>query len=88
MLDPNYLRQNTEAVASNLARRGHHFDLESYAAIEKQRKQLQVETESLQSRRNALAKAIGQGKSQGDNVDDLLAESAQVGESLKQKSTA
>ncbi len=88
MLDPNFLRQNTEAVASNLARRGHHFDLESYAAIEKQRKQLQVETESLQSRRNTLAKAIGQGKSQGDNVDDLLAESAEVGESLKQKSAA
>ena len=47
-----------------------------------------METESLQSRRNTLAKAIGQGKSQGDNVDDLLSESAEVGESLKQKSAA
>lgn len=86
MLDPNHLRQHPDLVASNLARRGHHFDVESYAAIEKRRKLLQVETEALQSERNAQAKAIGQAKSQGENVEELLAQSAELGEALKQKS--
>lgn len=86
MLDPNHLRQHPGLVASNLARRGHHFDVESYAAIEKRRKVLQVDTEALQSQRNAQAKAIGWAKSQGENVEGLLAQSAELGEALKRKS--
>lgn len=85
MLDPHYLRQHAQEVASNLAQRGHHFDLESYASIEQRRKALQVETEALQSERNQQAKAIGQAKAQGESADDLMARSAKLAADLKQK---
>lgn len=85
MLDPQYLRQNAEQVATNLARRGHHFDLESYGAIEKRRKSLQIETEALQSQRNQHAKAIGQAKAKGEAADELMAESALLASQLKEK---
>lgn len=88
MLDPHYLRQHAQEVASNLAKRGHHFDLESYASIEQRRKTLQVETEALQSERNQQAKAIGQAKAQGESVDHLMAHSSKLGAALKDKAQA
>ena len=88
MIDPSHLRQHTEAVASNLAKRGYHLDLESFAAMETRRKALQVETEQLQADRNTQAKAIGQAKSKGEDVTALLAASAEIGETLKDKSQA
>jgi seryl-tRNA synthetase len=88
MIDPSHLRQHTEAVASNLAKRGYHLDLESFAAMETRRKALQVETEQLQADRNTQAKAIGQAKSKGEDVTALLAASAEIGQALKDKSQA
>lgn len=88
MIDPSHLRQHTEAVASNLAKRGYHLDLESFAAMETRRKTLQVETEQLQADRNTQAKAIGQAKSKGEDVTALLAASAEIGQALKDKSQA
>ena len=88
MIDPSHLRQHTEAVASNLAKRGYHLDLESFAAMETRRKALQVETEQLQADRNTQAKAIGQAKSKGEDVTALLAASAEIGQALKDKGQA
>lgn len=88
MLDPQFLRQHADKVTSNLAKRGHHFDLESYAAMEQRRKSLQVETEALQSERNTQAKAIGQAKARGEDVDALMAESTQVASKLKENAEA
>ena len=88
MLDPQFLRQHADKVASNLAKRGHHFDVESYAAMEQRRKSLQVETEALQSERNAHAKAIGQAKARGEDVDALLAKSTEVASQLKENAEA
>ncbi len=88
MLDPHHLRQHAQEVASNLAKRGHHFDLESYASIEQRRKTLQVETEALQSERNQQAKAIGQAKARGEPVDQLMAQSTKLGAALKDKAHA
>lgn len=86
MLDPQLLRHQSEQVASNLARRGHHFDLQSYASMEARRKALQVETEALQSQRNAHAKAIGQAKAKGENADELMSESVLITDKLKEAS--
>ena len=88
MIDPTQLRQHTEAVATNLAQRGYHLDLESFAAMEARRKALQAETEKLQSDRNAQAKAIGQAKAKGEDVGALLEASTELGKSIKEKSQA
>lgn len=83
MLDQKLLRQDAEAVREALARRGHVFDLQTFSALEAQRRELQSQTESLQHARNSHSKAIGQAKKAGESVQPLLDEMAQVGQQLK-----
>jgi seryl-tRNA synthetase len=78
VLDPKLLRSNLPGVAAALARRGFTVDVEAFAALEEQRKSVQVEADRLRAERNANAKAVGMAKSKGQNAADLLA----VGESL------
>ncbi len=88
MIDPKLLRQSATEVAANLARRGFEFDADAYLALEERRKSLQVETERLQSERNASAKSIGKAKAQGENIEPLLAAVKQLGERLEASETA
>ncbi len=83
MIDPKLLRQSAADVAANLARRGFAFDADAYLALEERRKSLQVETEQLQSERNASAKNIGKAKAQGEDVEPLLAAVKDLGDRLE-----
>ncbi|MEO1244587.1 MAG: serine--tRNA ligase [Pseudomonadota bacterium] len=82
MIDPKALRTATADVQANLARRGFDFDADAYLKLEEQRKTLQVETETLQSERNAHAKRIGQAKAKGEDIEPLLASVNTLGERL------
>ena len=62
MLDPILLRKDLQTVVDRLKTRGVSFDTERFNDLESRRKAVQTETESLQARRNALAKQIGQLK--------------------------
>ncbi len=73
MIDPKLLRQSAADVAANLARRGYKFDADNYLVLEERRKSLQMETEQLQSERNASARNIGKAKAQGEDIAPLLA---------------
>jgi len=86
MLDPALLRKELSHVVERLARRGVAFDTERYHSLEAQRKAVQVETETLQSQRNALAKQIGQCKARGADASSLLAQSQAIPERLKELS--
>ena len=83
MIDPKLLRQSAADVAANLARRGFDFDAGAYLALEERRKALQVETERLQSERNASAKSIGKAKAQGEDIEPLLAAVKDLGDRLE-----
>jgi len=74
MLDPKRLRADAPAIAAQLARRGFVFDLAQFNALESRRKQLQTETEQLQSERNTGSKRIGQAKGKGEDVTPILAD--------------
>ncbi len=82
MIDPKLLRQSADDVAANLARRGFDFDTGAYLALEERRKSLQVETEKLQSERNASAKNIGKAKAKGEDIEPLLAAVKDLGDKL------
>src|SRR5690606_40094404 len=71
-------------VLKALALRGLSCDTERFSRLEADRKAVQVETETLQARRNALAKQIGQLKSRGEDASAVLAESQAIPEQLKQ----
>jgi seryl-tRNA synthetase len=83
MIDPKFLRQSAAEVAANLARRGFEFDIDAYRALEERRKALQVETEQLQSERNASAKNVGKAKAQGEDIEPLLAAVKDLGDRLE-----
>ena len=83
MIDPKLLRQATNEVAANLARRGHLFDTEAYLSLEARRKALQVDTENLQNERNSRSKAIGRAKAQGEDIAPLLEAVKDLGEKLE-----
>ena len=82
MLDPKTLRQELDAVAANLARRGFKFDRERYLALEAERKELQMRVESLRQTRNERSKAIGRAKAGGGDVEALKREVGTLGEDL------
>jgi seryl-tRNA synthetase len=83
MIDPKLLRQDTEAVAANLARRGFKFDAGTYLALEERRKSLQVETEELRNERNTSSKNIGKAKAQGEDIAPLLEAVKELGDKLE-----
>ena len=82
MLDPNMLRNELDAVAEKLARRGFKLDVETLRSQEERRKVLQVETETLQAERNARSKTIGQAKARGEDIEPLRQEVTTLGEKL------
>jgi len=87
MIDPKLLRQATDEVAANLARRGFEFDSDAYLALERDRKSLQVEVESLRNERNDSAKKIGQAKAKGEDAEPLLAAVRDLGTKLETAET-
>ncbi|WP_145539074.1 serine--tRNA ligase [Yersinia kristensenii] len=82
MLDPNMLRNELDAVAERLARRGFKLDVEMLRQQEERRKVLQVETESLQAERNSRSKLIGAAKARGEDIEPLRLEVNVLGEKL------
>jgi seryl-tRNA synthetase len=84
VLDPKLLRNDLAKVAAELARRGFALDVEKIAALEAERKAVQIDADALRAERNANAKATGQAKAQGRDAAPLI----ELGESLGQRLTA
>jgi seryl-tRNA synthetase len=82
MLDPRALRQDLDAVALNLARRGFTLDRDHYQALESERKHLQVQVETLRQNRNERSKVIGRAKAAGEDVEALKREVGELGAAL------
>ncbi|WP_223788662.1 serine--tRNA ligase [Marinicella meishanensis] len=83
MLDPQLLRTALDTTAEKLAHRGYALPMEEWQKLEAERKTIQVETEALQNQRTTISKSIGQAKSQGQDIQPLLDEVAQMGEQLE-----
>ncbi|MDR3478725.1 MAG: serine--tRNA ligase [Gammaproteobacteria bacterium] len=83
MLDPKLIRGDLQAVSEQLKKRGVVLDVVRLNTLEEQRKALQVKTQDLQNERNIRSKAVGQAKAAGKNVDDILKEVKDLGDSLK-----
>ncbi len=86
MIDPNVLRNQLEEVVANLAKRGVKIDIEKLRSLEEQRKEYQVKTQTLQSKRNTLSKEIGQAKAKKNEQEAnlLLEQVAGVGVDLEE----
>ena len=90
MLDPVLLRKDLGAVLALLATRKNpqpFLDEAAFTALESERKTIQTRTEALQAERNAASKQIGQRKSKGESVDDLMARVAGIKDELDASAT-
>jgi seryl-tRNA synthetase len=84
MLDTNLLRKDVDGVADRLRARGYEFDVDGFNALEAERKSVQIRTEELQSRRNALSKQIGVLKSRGEDASAVMAEVGAIPQQVKE----
>ncbi|MGD2167545.1 MAG: serine--tRNA ligase [Gammaproteobacteria bacterium] len=82
MLDPKLLRNDLDAVARNLARRGFVLDTNAFETLEASRKRAQIELETLRRERNERSKHIGKAKASGEDIEPLLQEVASLGSRL------
>ena len=88
MLDPQLLRNSLEETTALLKRRGYELDTKQYAALEEQRKTLQVDAQSLQAERNKKSKNIGKAKAAGEDIQPLLDEVSTLGAKLEEAEKA
>ena len=82
MLDPKFLRNEIEETAARLATRGFILDTEQLTQLEEKRKELQINTENLQSLRNSRSKEIGMAAKRGEDIAPLREEMSKLGEQL------
>lgn len=88
MLDPKLLRTDAEALAAALKKKNFILDVELVNALDVKRRDLQKETEKLQNERNVRSKMIGKAKAAGEDVTPLLADVANLGNSLDENKNA
>ena len=86
MLDPKLLRSELNNIAQSLKVKGFELNCDEFLSLESQRKELQLNAESIQQERNAYSKSmgklIGEAKSKGEDIEPLKA----IGEALKKSS--
>lgn len=83
MLDPKWFRQDIRQLATQLAKRGHVLDIEMISQWEEQRKSLQTRMQDLQNQRNQQSKQIGLAKARGEDIQPLLQQVANIGDTIK-----
>ena len=83
MLDPQLLRNNIDDVQQAMVRRKVNLDVDALNELEARRKQVQVNTQTLQSERNSRSKAIGIAKSKGEDITSILSDVSALGDELK-----
>lgn len=74
MLDIKTVRQDPQGIASALATRGFHFDVEHFTALDARRKQADIDSQNLLAERKSASKKIGTLVSQGISVDEAKAQ--------------
>lgn len=84
MLDINLIRDNTAKVREALLKRMDELDFTELLQWDKERRDILVQVETLQSRRNFVSKEIAQLKREGKNADEFFNETKELGNSIKE----
>tara|TARA_B100000963_G_scaffold93621_1_gene80588 strand:+ start:4686 stop:5933 length:1248 start_codon:yes stop_codon:yes gene_type:complete len=86
MIDIKKLRDNIQNAQEVLFTRGYDLDVQKFEELDKNRKNLQIESEDLQSKRKTLSNEFGKLKSTGQSTDDLKSKIDSINDDLKTKS--
>jgi seryl-tRNA synthetase len=80
--DLSYFRANLDAIAARLSSRGFHLDVESFKALDAERRAALTESESLKAQRNAESAGIAQAKKAGQDTSEQQARVRATGERI------
>jgi len=83
MIDIQLLRKDIDTASARLATRKFQLDVDTFNALESERKSIQTRTEELQGKRNSLSRQIGMLKGKGEDTTAVMAEVAGLGDELK-----
>ena len=78
MLDIRELRRDGEQVVARLARRGVHFDLAAFQALDAERKQADMQSQDLQAQRKQASRQVGDLVKSGLAVEEAKARVAET----------
>jgi seryl-tRNA synthetase len=78
MLDIRKVRENPEAVAEALKKKGFDFDVAKFVELDAKRKSADVSSQNLQAEKKKASKQIGQFIAQGLSVDEAKAKVSEV----------
>jgi seryl-tRNA synthetase len=84
MHDLNYFRDHLDEFAEMAKKRNTTLDLDGFAALDKERRQLITENEQRKAQRNKASDEIARLKKEKQSADALLAEMKQVSDRIKQ----
>lgn len=82
MLDIKFVRDNPEKVEEALKNRHSSMTLAGFMELEKERRAILGEVETLKSQRNSVSKQVSVMKKNNENTDAIVLEMRQVGEKI------
>ncbi len=83
MLDMKFVRENPEIVAKAMRDKGEKGDIESFLALEEERRQKIFQVEQLKKKRNTVSEEIGRLKKEGESAKEMILEMRQVSSQTK-----
>ena len=84
MLDPKILRENPDKIRKMLKDRGLEYNLDGLIQLDKQRRNLIMETDEFRKKRNEISLEIGKKKKAGQDPSALLDEMKKVSTQLEE----
>ena len=87
MLDLKFVRDNLPVVEQMLKNRNASVDLSEFVGLDKKRRELLVEVETLKSKRNTVSQEVSRLKKAGQDADALIVEMRGVGDKIAEMDT-
>lgn len=84
MLDIKLLRENFEEVEKLLSDRNEDFDLSTFKNIDKKRRKLLQEVESMKAEQNKVSKKIPEMKKNGEDTTEIFKEMKELSSKIKE----
>jgi seryl-tRNA synthetase len=84
VLEPKFIRSNTDAVRAAIRNKGERIDLDEYLALDEERRGILNEADDLKAERNRVSKEIAEEKRSGGDSAAKIDAMKQVSQRIKQ----
>ena len=82
MLDLKFVRANPQLVEEALEKRGGKISLDSFLALDAERRSVVAKVEEMKAQRNTTSKEIGKMKKEGKDASAVMAEMRELGDKI------